>query len=48
MKSLRRKYAKRYPISAVFTNNQYVPLKVRVFLAFMETTIAADPVLSKV
>ncbi|AIW22856.1 LysR family transcriptional regulator [Vibrio coralliilyticus] len=41
-------YAKRYPISAVFTNNQYVPLKVRVFLAFMETTIAADPVLSKV
>jgi DNA-binding transcriptional LysR family regulator len=41
-------YAKRYPISAVFTNHHYVPLKVRVFLAFMETTIAADPVLSKV
>lgn len=41
-------YYKRYPISAVFPKNRYVPLKVRSFLEFMEKTIKTDPVLSKV
>lgn len=39
---------KRYPISAVFPNNRYVPLKVRCFVAFMQKMIRTDPVLSKV
>lgn len=41
-------YYKRYPISAMFPKNRYVPLKVRCFLEFMEKKIKADPVLSKV
>lgn len=41
-------YYKRYPISAVFPKNRYVPLKVRSFLEFIEKTIKTDPVLSKV
>ncbi|MCG9580740.1 LysR family transcriptional regulator [Vibrio tubiashii] len=41
-------YYKRYPISAVYPNNRYVPLKVRCFIDFMAKTIKTDPVLSKV
>ncbi|OCQ24066.1 LysR family transcriptional regulator [Pseudoalteromonas luteoviolacea] len=39
---------KRYPISAVFPKNRYIPLKVRSFLDFMAKVIRTDPVLSKV
>ncbi|TQF70036.1 LysR family transcriptional regulator [Pseudoalteromonas luteoviolacea] len=39
---------KRYPISAVFPNNRYVPLKVRCFIDFMQKMIRTDPALSKV
>lgn len=39
---------KRYPISAVFPNNRYVPLKVRCFVGFMQKMIRTDPILSKV
>ncbi|UTW48540.1 LysR family transcriptional regulator [Bacterioplanoides sp. SCSIO 12839] len=41
-------YYKRYPISAVFPNNRYVPLKARCFIEFMQKTIKTDPVLSKI
>lgn len=41
-------YYKRYPISAVYPKDRYLPLKVRSFLDFMEKTIKTDPVLSKV
>lgn len=41
-------YYKRYPISAVFPKNRYVPLKVRRFVEFLEKTFKTDPVLSKV
>lgn len=40
-------YYKRYPISAIFPKNRYMPLKVRCFLEFMEKMIKTDPVLSK-
>ena len=39
---------KRYPISAVFPNSRYVPLKVRCFVDFMQKMIRTDPILSKV
>lgn len=39
---------KRYPISAVFPNSRYVPLKVRCFVDFMQKMIRTDSILSKV
>lgn len=39
---------KRYPITAVFPNSRYVPLKVRCFVDFMQKMIRTDPILSKV
>lgn len=39
---------KRYPISALISDNRYVPLKVRCFIDFMRKVIAEDPVLSSV
>ncbi|MBW8183787.1 LysR family transcriptional regulator [Shewanella nanhaiensis] len=40
-------YYKRYPINAVYPANNYMPLKTKYFLDFMEKTIKNDPILSK-
>ncbi len=41
-------YYRRYPISAVYPQNRYIPLKTKCFMDYMEKTIKTDPVLTAV
>jgi len=37
-------YYRRYPISAVYPNNRYIPLKTRCFLNFIDNKFKANPI----